>query len=111
MLKPCCPLAAVPHGVYDIGIELGLMTDEEYAALVCLKRTLELILCILVQVVCRLVKKEDVGLLIYKLAEAYLSLFAAAEYAYLTFDMLGGKTALGQCRPYFILGVGRKFLP
>ena len=59
----------------------------------------------------RLVKKQHIGFFIDKLAQADFCLFSTAEYTNLAFNVFGGKSAFGQCRTHFILGIGWEFCP
>ena len=87
------------------------MADEEDRSFVLRKRSLKLVLCIHIQMVRRLVEKQNVGLPVHKLAEADLRLLTTGENTNLTLDILGSQAALCKGRADFVLGVGRKFLP
>ena len=87
------------------------MADEEDCSFVLRKCSLKLVLRIHIQMVRRLVEKQNVGLPVHKLAEADLRLLTTGEDADLALDILCSQAALCKGRADFVLGVGRKLLP
>ena len=107
----CGPLAAVPYLGNNILVEFRLMTDKQDTSTIFKKALFQCFFCVHIQMIGRLVKKQYIGFFIHKLAQTDLCLFSTAEYTNLAFNVFGGKSAFGQRRTHFILGIGRKFCP
>ena len=107
----CGPLAAVPYLGNNILVEFWFMTDKQDTSTIFKKALFQCLFCVHIQMIGRLVKKQNIGFFIDKLAQTDLCLFSAAEYTNLTFNVFGGKSAFGQCRTHFILGIGWEFCP
>ncbi len=69
------------------------------------------ILSVCIQVIGRLIQKQDVGITVDELAQADLRLLASAQYPHLALDVFGSQAAFGKGGADFILVKGRKFLP
>ena len=107
----CGPLAAVPYLRNNILVEFRFMTDKQDTSPIFKKALFQGLFCVHIQMIGRLVKKQHIGFFIDKLAQADFCLFSTAEYTNLAFNVFGGKSAFGQCRTHFILGIGWEFCP
>ena len=84
------------------------MADQENASLIFDQCLLQSFFCIHIQMIGRLVQKQNVRFFIHQLTQTHLRLLPATQYTYLTFNMLGSQTAFGESRPHFILSIRRK---
>lgn len=89
----CGPLAAVPHIGYPFLIKIRFMAYHENAAVILPKGAFKLRLGIHIQMIGRLIQKQDIAFPVYDPAKPYLCLFPAAQYLYLAFNVLGGQPA------------------
>ena len=105
------PFAAVPDFIYNVLIKFRFMADEKQGSPVFPKGLFQGILSVCIQVIGRLVQKQDVGIPVDQLAQADLRLLASAQYPHLALDVLGSQAAFGKGGADFILVKGRKFLP
>ena len=87
------------------------MADQENASLIFDQCLLQSFFCIHIQMVGRLVQKQNVRFFIHQLTQTHLRLFPATQYTYLTFNMLGSQTAFGESRPHLILSIRRELRP
>ena len=87
------------------------MADQENTSLIFDQSLLQSFFGIHIQVVGRLVQKQDICFFVYQFAQTHLCLFTTAQYTHLALDMLGSKPAFCKSGPYFILSIRRKFRP
>src|SRR5699024_9033443 len=62
----CCPLCTVPHLRYHIPVELRLVADQKETSAVFQKCFLQRFLGIHIQMVGRLVQKQDIRVAVYE---------------------------------------------
>ena len=107
----CRPFRTVPDVGGKTAVEFRFVANHQNAPFVFRQSAEKLVLCVLIEMVCGLVQKENVGRTVDQLAEAHFRLLAAAEDAYLTLDVLRGQSAFCQRGTDFKLRKRWEFFP